>query len=77
MRSKEYVGALAMIAALLLLKIGSLIALYKASPNTSLYYRTRHVCTIINHDNDQYRISHQALAFPKRVSIFPVIKDNR
>ncbi len=40
MRSKEYVGALAIIAAFLLLKIGSLIALYNAGPRTALYQRT-------------------------------------
>lgn len=39
MRSKEYVGALAMIAAFLLLKIGSVVALYKASPHPLIQER--------------------------------------
>lgn len=43
MRSKEYVGALAIIAALLLLKIGSIVALYKASPHQSIYQHTQNV----------------------------------
>jgi hypothetical protein len=48
MRSKEYVGALALIAALLLLKIGSLIALYKASPHPLFYLNTQKIETHSN-----------------------------
>ena len=44
MRSKEYVGALAIIAAFLLLKIGSVIALYTASPRAAIYQRTHLIC---------------------------------
>jgi hypothetical protein len=43
MRSKEYVGALAMIAAFLLLKIGSIVALYKASPYPLMHDPHHHV----------------------------------
>jgi len=39
MRSPEYVGALAIIAVFLLLKIGTLVALYKVSPHP-LHYPT-------------------------------------
>ena len=37
MRSPEYVGALVMIAIFLLLKIGTVVALYKASPHPLRY----------------------------------------
>lgn len=38
MRSPEYVGALVMIAIFLLLKIGTVVAIYKASPHLSHHH---------------------------------------
>lgn len=38
MRSPEYVGALIIIAVFLLLKIGTVVALYKASPHQLHYH---------------------------------------
>jgi hypothetical protein len=38
MRSPEYVGALVMIGIFLLLKIGTVVAIYKASPNLAHYH---------------------------------------
>jgi|GEM_PF-3170453 hypothetical protein len=42
MRSPEYVGALVMIAIFLLLKIGTVVAIYKASPHLLHYHATFH-----------------------------------
>lgn len=38
MRSPEYVGALVMIAIFLLLKIGTVVAIYKATPHRLSYH---------------------------------------